>query len=154
MKLISIIVENESQEDIDVNLFDSRDWNKQRCLNISTPFPETLNYDDILHNLIKNNMCVGSIYIEAYKGDCFNGGYDYLTNPLNTTIECIEGNIFGVQMRTQMDIKEQENSQQNNMIAREDCNFNIGNLAYIKYTSKAKTTVKMFLIEKEIVPQQ
>lgn len=148
---IKIIVENDTDEDVPVNLFDSRQWGKKRLLSIYCSLNH-LSYDDILHNLIKNDIDVEGIHIQAYKGSGFDyliqSQYDYKRNPLNTTIDCVELDIFGEKKSYPIDIIAEKHQHQKSIVVNKKCKFKIGNLSYINYFSKAKTTVFITIFKK------
>jgi len=137
-----------------INLFDSRDWNDVDHLNaqhslISVKSNSNLSYNDILHNLIKNDYVVVMGMIVGYFSEeelsyLNSDDYDYKVNPLNTVINYIVYDIFGAESRDAIKVQAEAGQEQRAIIAIQKI-FKIGNLSFIQYNSKAKTTVDILL---------
>ena len=148
-KIISIRIENSSEEDITVNLFDNREWNAEKKVTIKNNYPQ-LSYDDILHNLIKNDIIIYRVFVSGHSGEglsyLFNlGKYDYKKNPLNTVVQCISYDVFGSKTSLPISVETVENQQQTTIVGSENFYFKIGNSSYLEYTSKAKTNVDFYI---------
>lgn len=149
MNFIAISIENDTNEDIIINLFDSREWNLNRPLNIKSHF-KSITYDDMLHNLIANTIEFKQIHIWANSGDGLSylskEEYDYELNPLNSVIIYKSIDICGYALEYPIVCKAADNKDKKNFVISDgERVIKIGNLSYLQYKSLAKTTVDFII---------